>query len=52
LHELGVNFILYHAALEKGGIDDIIELLEMVWNRFFEVSKINDVFDSNDLGNG
>jgi hypothetical protein len=52
LHELSVNFILDHAALEKGGIDDIMQLLEMVGNNFFKVSNIYYIFVSNELGKG
>ncbi len=52
MHELSVNLFLDHAALEKGGIDNIMQLLEMVGNNFFKVSKMNDIFGSNDLGKG
>ncbi len=50
MNDLGVNFILNHAAFDKSRVDDIVQILEMVGNNFFKIRKMNDFFGSNDFG--
>lgn len=50
MHELSVHFFLDHAALEEGGIDDIVQILEMVRNDFFNLRERHDFLGNDDLG--
>ena len=50
LYELGVKLFLDHAALEKCGIDDVVQTLEMLGDISFYIRQWNDVFGNNELG--